>query len=457
MEITKESISDQNILINIALKEDDYHPKVEKTLKEYSKKVVMDGFRAGKVPFGVVKKKYGKQVLLEEINDILQDKLKKYISDEKITLLVDPMLKEESISEIDLDDPGDLVFSYEVAIPPSFTIDYSKKRKFTWYRIEIDDALSDKHVDNFRVRYGKLVDGDTIDDDGFIEAELQELTSERLILIGGISNAIKFPIAGLKDDAQKERFKGLKKEESIEVNISDVFNKTEEQLATEILNTTLEKLNQSTKRFKLTVKNLLKLEKAPLDNELYDKILGKGLSNDSESFRKKYKEKLKVHYDRITQQKLHFEILHQFVHEVDLPLPDDYLKRWLVKNTNQELSAVDIESYYHEYVHSLRDRLIKEKVLKDQDIKIEFEDLKVSMEEYINENFAHLYENGKIPDADMAKFKDNLMQDQQFINNATETMVMIKQLEYFHTTFDINDESITLDSYLEMDKKDHEH
>jgi len=456
LEITTDIISDNNKVINISLKEEDYNSKVNKTLKEYGKKIKMDGFRTGKVPFSIVKKRYGREVLLEEINSLLQENLKKYIEKEKLRLLVDPLLKEDSLSSIDLDTPGDLTFSYEIATSPDFNIDYSIKRTFNWYRILVDDALIDQHIESFRVKHGKLVDSDVITEDGFVEAELQELTEENLILIGGISNKLTFPVNSLKDDNQKKRFESAKVEDTMHVNILELFDRNEEQIAKEILNTSKEQLDKSTKQFRLTIHKLLKLEKSPIDIELYDKVLGKGIARDHDSFKSTYKKRLESHYDQITQQKLYFEVLHELVHEIEMSLPDEYLKRWLTKNTQKELSEIDIEKYYQDYAHSLRERLIKEKLLKDQEIKIEDDDITDYMDHYINDNFGYLYEQGEIPKEEMAQYRQNLMRDQQYINNALETLIMRKQLEFFHSTYEMQRKEVSLDEYMALDKKDRE-
>ncbi|MDG1503766.1 MAG: trigger factor family protein, partial [Flavicella sp.] len=71
MNITKESIDALNAVVKVAITADDYQSKVEGILQDYRKKADIPGFRKGHVPMGMVKKQYGKSIMIDEINKML--------------------------------------------------------------------------------------------------------------------------------------------------------------------------------------------------------------------------------------------------------------------------------------------------------------------------------------------------------------------------------------------------
>src|SRR5437016_11889605 len=119
MQISKEQTGELSAIIKIRIQPEDYRPKVDTTIKGYQRTASIPGFRPGKVPAGVIKKMYGKNVLADELNIVLSDALYKYIDENKINIIGSPLpLKEEK--EQLLEDGQSFEFSYEVGIAPEF-------------------------------------------------------------------------------------------------------------------------------------------------------------------------------------------------------------------------------------------------------------------------------------------------------------------------------------------------
>ena len=79
----------------------------------------MPGFRKGHIPLGLVKKQYGKAVIVDEVNKIIQEELRKYLVTEKLDILGSPI----PVSNDDIDwSSGELNFDFEVGLTPVFDI-----------------------------------------------------------------------------------------------------------------------------------------------------------------------------------------------------------------------------------------------------------------------------------------------------------------------------------------------
>ena len=126
MEITKKDIDSLNAVVTVAVKAEDYSDKVQKILNNYRKTANIPGFRKGHVPMGMVKKQYGKAVLVEEVNKILQDALHKYLTEEKLDVLGNPLPKNDT--EIDWD-AKDFTFDFELGLSPKFDVDVVGKKR----------------------------------------------------------------------------------------------------------------------------------------------------------------------------------------------------------------------------------------------------------------------------------------------------------------------------------------
>ena len=112
MNFTKEKIDELNAVVKVKLGPEDYADRVEKILKDYQRKASVPGFRPGKVPSGMIKKMYGKSILVDEINKILNDSLNGYITENKLEVLGNPLPKRDDAQIIDWDNQKEFEFSF---------------------------------------------------------------------------------------------------------------------------------------------------------------------------------------------------------------------------------------------------------------------------------------------------------------------------------------------------------
>ena len=154
MNISKENIDSLHINLKIELQASDYKSRRENVLADYRKTLDMPGFRKGKVPMAIVKKRYEVSAKVEEINKLLSDAISKYILDEKLDILGNPLPKQ--VGEIDWQKQEDFIFEYELGLSPVFDLKMSKKNKITLYSIKADESMIDDYAADIAKRYGKM-------------------------------------------------------------------------------------------------------------------------------------------------------------------------------------------------------------------------------------------------------------------------------------------------------------
>ncbi|MDO4802122.1 MAG: trigger factor family protein, partial [Prevotellaceae bacterium] len=101
MEIKFECADKINGKVTVAIVKADYEEKVKKTLKDYRKKANVPGFRPGNAPMALIEKQYGAAVKIDEINQLLSEKVDAYIRENKIQVLGSPLMNDEENNSVD--------------------------------------------------------------------------------------------------------------------------------------------------------------------------------------------------------------------------------------------------------------------------------------------------------------------------------------------------------------------
>ena len=153
MNITKENVDALNAVVKVDIVAEDYQDKVTKVLNDYRKTANIPGFRKGHVPMGMVKKQYGKSVMIDEVNKLLQESLNKFLVEEKLDILGNPLPRVQEDFNWDADK---FSFEFELGLAPEFDVNLQPKNKVTQYNIVATDELIEKEVENIQSRYGKM-------------------------------------------------------------------------------------------------------------------------------------------------------------------------------------------------------------------------------------------------------------------------------------------------------------
>jgi trigger factor len=160
MNINRNEIDELNSELKIVIEKQDYEQRVENILKDYRRKAKIDGFRPGKVPFGLISKMYRKPVLVEEVSNILNETITKYIVDEKLNILGEPLPHETDRQQIDWDNDTSFEFVIDIALAPDFDVQVTSRDKFTYYQIKIDDKIRNEYIEKYASRRGEYKEVD---------------------------------------------------------------------------------------------------------------------------------------------------------------------------------------------------------------------------------------------------------------------------------------------------------
>jgi trigger factor len=378
MNITRENIDDLNALLKVEIRKPDYEEKVENVLKDYRKKANIKGFRPGMVPIGLVKKMYGRAVQIDEINKVVTESIQKYLSDEKIEVLGDPLPKADDQEKIDFDTQEDFTFTFELGLAPVIELKVSKKNKVNQYEIIIDEKMKNDYLDNYKRRYGELRKADLTEDKDVVKGKIEAIDKDGNALPEGpIVEDTSLGIDIIKDKKIKKQFIGKSQYDSIEFDLKKAFpNDTE---IAGILHKKKEEISELDGNFRFTINEISRFHPAESGKELYDRIYGEGVVNSEKEFINKIEEEIAANLKRESDFRLMMDIKTLAIEKTDFQLPEEFLKKWLLK-VNDKTTEEQIEKEFDSFRKDLKWQLIRNKVARDNDVKISEEELQKEAE-----------------------------------------------------------------------------
>ncbi len=447
MDITQEKIDNLNSVVKIILKPEDYQARVEKAIKDHAKKAKLPGFRAGMVPATHIKKMYGKSILVDEINNMLSDTLNKYIAENKIEVLGQPLPKPELEKEFKWDYNDEFEFNYELGLAPKFSLEFSSKDELPYYTVKIDPDTLASRISNLRKSYGKMTNPDLSAGDDVLYSELKQLSPNGSVFEEGISNTASIRLDLVKDENIKKSLIGLKKDAVVEFDIRKAF-KDDAVLVAKLLNISEEDAGELRSKFQLTVKNINRLEESDLNQEFFDKIFGKDLVTTEVEFRAKITEELEAMMVQNADQKLQAD-LHKFVmNKLAFQLPDQFLKRWL-KATNENVTEEEIEKDYDAFAGNLKWTLIENRIIQDNNIQIKNEEIFQTAKKRLDAQF-RMYSQQALTEEQLAQYTIQFLQNKENANRIIEEVKAQNVFDYLKTIVTLDNQDIEYSKFLEL-------
>jgi trigger factor len=307
MNVSQEKTGSLSAVVKININPEDYQPRVDKAIKDQAKKAKIPGFRPGMVPASHIKKMYGKSILVDEINNLLSDTLNKYIEDEHLQVLGQPLPKMNDHKHYNWDFTDNFEFDYELGLAPDFRVDFSTADKLTQYIIKADEETLAARIKNIRRSYGKMTNPDVSAGDDVLYSELVQLSPDGSVFEEGISNTTSVRLDQVKDEAIKASLTGLKKGDVVTLDIQKAFDNDTAKVAG-LLKIDEETAADLKSEFRLTVKNVNRLEESDLDQEFFDKLFGEGAVTTEEQFRARITEEIEGMMAQDAERKLQDEL-----------------------------------------------------------------------------------------------------------------------------------------------------
>ncbi|WP_373518837.1 trigger factor [Pricia sp.] len=376
MNITKEQIDDLNAVVTVAITKDDYQDKVDKILKDYKKQANIPGFRKGQVPLGLIKKQYGKSILVDEVNKLLQDNLNKYLTEEKLDVLGNPLPKQQDNFDWENEE---LAFEFELGLAPDFKVSLDTKKPITRYKIVADKKMVNEQVERLQKQYGKLVSKTEVGKNDEVIGTFKNGEEE-------IDNKATLELDKIKGKKALEALKGKKVGDSVSVKTKGLFK--EDYLLSSVLGVSQEKAKDLDIEVSFTIAEVNEREPAELNQALFDKLFGEGKITSEKEMKERIKADSEKQFEQQADQKLLNDVTEYFIDNTKFELPSEFLTKWIRMTGEEPLTEDQANAEYEKSEKGLRYQLIEGKIIQENGIQLQFDELKEFAKGFIRSQMA---------------------------------------------------------------------
>ena len=435
MNITRENIDELNAVVKVDITKGDYSDKVEKILSDYRKTANIPGFRKGHVPMGMVKKQYGKAVLIDEVNKLLQDALNKYLTEEKLDVLGNPLPKSQDNLDWNADE---FSFEFELGLAPEFEVNLKGKKPITSYKIIADDKMINDQVINIQKQYGKLIsksvmaDGDEIT--GIFKNEEKQ-----------IDNSSTFTLDKLKGKLNSKKFVGAKVGDVVSLKTKGLFNDDHDLI--NYLKVSHDDAHALNIEVAFTISEINTRELADLDQDLFDKLFGKGKITSVTELKERIKEDAERQFVQQSDQKLLNDVTEYLVENTKFDLPSEFLQKWMQTAGEEAMDEARAKEEYEKSEKSMRYQLIEGKLMAEHDIQVNFEDLKEHSKTMIRAQMAQFGQNNPT-DEELDETAARVLSNKDEVKRLSEQLISQKLLELYKEKAKIKTKELPYDKFV---------
>ena len=448
MNITFQTSDKLNGQITAVVEPADYQENLAKSIKDYSKRVNLPGFRPGKVPAGLIKKQFGQSLLAEEVNKLLQEKLYDYIRDEKINMLGEPLPVVDNNKNTFMD--GDtFTFTFDIAIAPEIKVSLTKKDKVDYYNVVVSDEMVQNQVQMYRQRGGSYEKVESYEENDMIKGVITELDEKGNALEGGVTaeGVVMLPKYFRGDDEQKKLFEGAKVNDVIRFNPAKAYDNSEAELAS-LLKVEKEKALEHKGDFNFQITEITRYMPGPLNQELFDQVFPKGTVTTAEEFAAKIKEQIENQFKKDADYRFLLDLRKHVTEKVGkLEFPDEKLKRIMLANAKGDEKKV--EDNYEKSVEELTWHLIKEQLVEMTGVKVEDNDVLEMAKEVTRMQFAQ-YGMLNIPDEYIDNSVKEMLKKRETVDNLIDRCIEVKLGTALKEKITLSEKSVTAEEFNKL-------
>lgn len=449
MNVSFEKVDKVNALLTIQIEKADYEKKVSAALKDFRKKASLPGFRPGMVPTSLLKKRFGTEILAEQVNKILGEEVYKYIREQKINILGEPLPNEDKQEPVDFVNKEDFTFVFDVALAPEFDAKISDKDSLDYYQIEVTDEMVNNQVESYAQRGGQYNKVEEYKEGDMVKGILAQLDAEGNVLEGGIQveGAVMLPNY-MKNEDEKAKFNGTKVNDVLVINPAKAYENNDVELSS-LLKISKEEAAEMKSDFSYQVTEITRYEASAINQELFDKMLGEGVVSSEEEFRAYIKKQLEDQFANDSQYKLTLDLRSYLTERIGkLEYPEATLKRIMSLN-NQDKDADFIEKNFAPSLEELTWHLIKEQLSEQLEIKVEEADILESAKIATRLQFAQ-YGMMNIPEDMLLNYAKEMMKNKQQVENMVARTIENKIADKAMEVVTLNRKTVSLDEFNKM-------
>ena len=449
MNVSLQNIDKVSALLTVKLEKADYQEKVDKALKDMRRKAQMPGFRKGMVPASLIKKMYGKSVLAEEVNKLLSESVYKYIQDNKLNILGEPLPNEEKQPEIDFDAMEDFEFLFDIALAPEFKVEVSAADKVDYYNIEVSDELVNNQIKTYTQRNGKYEKVDAYADNDMLKGLLTELDDEGKVKEGGIQveNAVLLP-SDMKNDEQKALFANTKVNDVVAFNPQTAWDGNDIRVST-LLKIDKEAAADMKSNFSFRIEEITRFVPGDLNQEIFDQVFGKDAVKTEEEFRNKVKESIAKQFAADSDFKFLIDVRKMLMDKVGkLEFPDALLKR-IMRLNNPDKDEKFVDENYDKSIEELTWHLIKQQLVQANEIKVEQADIVAMAKESTRAQFAQ-YGMLTVPDEILENYSKEMLQKKESVERLVDRVIETKLSAALKGQVTLEQKTVSLEEFNKL-------
>lgn len=450
--VTRENIGLLHDKLTVKLSKEDYYPSFEKSIKEYSKKANIPGFRKGMVPTGMVKKMYGASVYYDVVIKEVEKEIQKYLTTEKPDFFAQPLPMSSDLRNLDMNNPEEYEFPFEIGLKPQIDIDFSKAQ-LTLHKVKVTDEMIAEEIERLRNRHGKMQEPETIDsEETVLNVNFVETDAEGNVVEKGVTKDNSLLVKYFTPEF-REQLKNKKKDDSIVLQLNNAFEEKEREWIIGDLGLDKDDASSVEKYFKMTITKLGLVEKRELNEEFFNEVFpGKEVKTEEE-FKNQLREEIQKHWDAQSRVQLHDQVYHYLL-DTPLNFPDEFLKNWLRRGGEKEKTEEEVEAEFPVFTNQLKWTLISDKLIRDNNLEVTEEELRENMKNEILQYFGQMKMDGDT--SWIESYIDRMMKDEKQVDASYRRLITEKLFSWAGSQVTPQEKEVTAEELAAM-QHNHQH
>jgi len=449
--VTTQDVAPLHKQFSITINKEDYLPQFEKSLKEYSKKANIPGFRKGMVPAGLIKKMYGSSLFTDEVLKTVDKEVNRFLDEEKLDIFAQPLPVDLNMSQLDVNNPNNYTFTFEVGMKPDFQLPDLSNQQVKRYKINVTDEMVNEEVERLRTRYGNMSEPETVTgDDNVLNVTFTE-TENGAVKEGGLTKDNSLLVKYFSEGFRPQLI-GAKKDDVIAVSIDEAFTGKEKEWVVNDLG-----IDTGTgKTFNMTITKVGMVEPKDLNEEFFAQLFPNAEVKTEEEFRNKIREELQKQWDAESRNQLHHSLYHVLLDNTHIDFPVDFLKRWIKTQgeNNQVKTDEQVEAEFPQFLNQLKWTLITDKMVQDNNLQVQQDEVR----QFAKQQLLGYMGMGALDDEQdwVRDYIDRMMKDRKYVEDAYNRIQTQKVFEFAESKINATETPISKEEFIKMNEQ-HQH
>jgi len=452
--VTRENVGLLNDKITLTLAKDDYLPAFQKALKDYSKQANIPGFRKGMVPAGLIKKMYGSSVFTDEVLRSVDRELVKYLQTEKLDIFAQPLPMEMDVRQLDMNNPVEYTFHFEVGMKPEFQLADLPKAKLTRYVVTVTDEMINDEVTRLQNRYGNMSEPESVSsEENVLNITFTESDAEGNPVEGGITKEnsllVKYFAKNFRDSLM-----GKKNEDRFALQLKTAFEDKEREWVMGDLGLDKADLTAADKYFTVTITKVGLLEKRELNEEFFNQLYpGQDIKSETD-FRNKVKGEIQAHWNSQARNQVHDQLYHELLDHTAIELPEEFLKKWMKTQGETPKTDEEVDKEFPSFKNQLKWTLITDKIVNENNIQVQPEEIRDFARQQL---FGYMGMNNLAEEQPwVADYIERMMKDRKYVEDSYNRLQTQKIFEWAETQIKPEEKAISAENFTKM-QEEHQH